>query len=132
MSLLSDKTRILIDALTLTTSYVAGTVFDVQDFSETVHYIKYTPGTNGDTLHYKVEFSTDGTDWHPEPDETVAVGVGTVIPKSRVFVAITGSEQFVPALSMPVGDFKMRVLVKETVSVGHGTVTWESRASQLI
>ena len=118
--------------LAIVAAFVAGSkLFDVQDYTETTHYIEYIPTNSGDSIQYKLEFSTDGVLWHPEPDEVVASGVGTVIPKTRTFVSLAASIQFVPVLSMPVADNFMRILVKETVASTFGVVTWRSRATKL-
>lgn len=127
-------------ALTLTTSFVAsgtggpsptGTIADVTDYTETSTYIVYDPVTTGDSLQYKLEFSNDGTNWHPEPDEVVASGVGTVIIKTRDYVSLATAAVNVPVLSMPVNDKFMRILVKETVAAGHGTVIVNTIVSKL-
>ena len=126
------KLRKIYDEVTLTAAFAAsGDVIDVVDNSETTIYIEYTPGTSLDSIQYQLEFTYDGTNWFPEPDEVVAAGVATVIPKSRTFVSLDGTKQFVPVLSMPVADKQARLLVKETISVGHGTVTVNTRTQRL-
>lgn len=127
-----DKVKpLLANEVTLTANFVEVAKMDVQDMTETVFNILYTPGTDGDSIEYAVEFSTNGTEWHPEPDEAVVAGVGTVIPKTRTFLSLTANQQFVPVLSMPVADLQVRVLAKETAAAGFGTVTINARASRL-
>lgn len=129
-------------AKTLTTSFVAsgtggasptGVVADVTDYAESTTYIRYTPSTTLNVLHYKLQFSNDGTLWYAEPDETVAAGVATVIEKTRIFVATGAVVESVPVLSMPVADKFMRILVKEVLTGGgaHGTVIVNSLVSKL-
>lgn len=126
-------------ALTLTTSFVAsgtsstGVIADVTDYTESSTYITYVSSTIGNSLQYKLEFSNDGTNWHPEPDEAVSSGVATVVLKSRDYVSLTAVTVNVPVLSMPVNDKFMRIAVKETLGGGgaHGTVTVNSIISKL-
>ena len=133
MSRTGDKIKTLLDEVTLTADYVASSeIFYVQDYTESTHYIDYTPGTSGDKLSYKIEFSNDGTTWHSEPDESVSSGVATVVIKEREYTSTSGSLQRVPVVSMPVSDKFLRVLVKETVPGStFGKVTWNSRRSKL-
>jgi len=126
-----DKKRTIINAVTLTAVFVASSAMDVVGFTEATFYIKYTPGTAADSIEYELEFNTDGSTWHPEPDEVVVSAKGTILPKTRTFVSTGAGEQLVPVLSMPVSDRQVRILVKETAAGVFGTVTVDSRASQL-
>jgi hypothetical protein len=132
MSKTGDKTKTLLNGTTLTASYVASSeLFYVQDYTETTHYIDYTPGTNGNSLQYKIEFSNDGSTWYNEPNEAVSGSTATVTVKDRTYTSTSGSAQRVPVISMPVSDKFLRVLVKETAAGGFGTVTWNARRSKL-
>jgi len=61
----------------LTTSYVAGTVTDVEDFGMLVLLVKYTMGTgeSDNAVVLKVEFSTDGTNFYRQTDNNATVEV---------------------------------------------------------
>lgn len=128
---LPTKARTLSDGVTLTASLVAGSTLDVTEYTEVTLYLIYTPGTSADSIQYNVEFSNDGTNWHPEPDETVASGVATVITKSRTFTSTSGSAHNLPVVSMPVADKFLRVRTKETAAGSFGTVTVNALATRL-
>ena len=129
-----DKKKTILDNVTLTTTAANNVgVFYIQDYTESTIYIRYTSSTTGNSIQYFLEFSNDGVNYNPEPNETVAAGVATAIIKSRDYVSLGTAATFIPAISMPVNDMFMRILIKETLGGGgaHGTVTVDARRSKL-
>jgi len=114
------------DALAVITKNI-----DCTDYTEMTIYPIWTPGSIGDTLSSKVELSNDDSNWHAEPDETVAAGVGTVIAKTREFVSLTTSAETVPVISIPVSDRRARIGFSETAAGTAGVLTVHVRLSRL-
>lgn len=123
---LIPRTKTYATAKALTTSLVnAGTVIDCSGFTELVIYIDFDPATSGDAINSQVLFSHDQTDFHAEPDEVVAVGIGTQLNKERTFVSTVGGSNKVPAISIPVADRWARIFLKDDVgTTGTADVTY--------
>jgi hypothetical protein len=62
------RTGVIRASAPLTSSYVPGTVIDVEDFGMLVLLVKYTMGSgeSGNAVVLKVELSTDGTSFHQQ------------------------------------------------------------------
>lgn len=63
----------------LTSSFVPGTVIDVEDYGVLSLLVKYTMGTgeSGNSVVLKVEVSADGTNFYCETDNEVSLSVKT-------------------------------------------------------
>jgi hypothetical protein len=115
------RTGLMRASAPLTTSYVASTPIDVQDFGMLVLLVKYTMGSGESTnsLVLKVEFSTDGTNFYQQTNNAT-----TVEPRQHVFTAQSepGTYDCI-AIVLPVAAVShVRVSVKETgVDANAGT-----------
>lgn len=105
----------------LTTSYVAGTVYQEQGLGQNIDpimnnqlmlYVALTLGSLT-SAELKVEFSDDGTNWYQETSSSVSAGTST---DSLVTHTFTASGNY--RLPISIADRKIRVSVK-----GTGTVT---------
>jgi len=120
-----DKKILHYDNVTLTAAQSAAGVtnnIDVTGFDQASIYVEYDPAVAAEVITTGVEFSTDGTTWFPETDETVTSGVATQVAKTRAFTSVGGASQSLPVISIPVADRRMRVLVSDSVGTT-GTVT---------
>ena len=105
----------------LTTSYVAGTVIDAEDFGMLVLLVKYTMGTgeSSNAVVLKVEFSTDGTNFYQQTDNDATVQL-----REYSFTAESNPGTYdAIAIVLPVaGISRVRVSAKETgVATNAGT-----------
>jgi hypothetical protein len=105
----------------LTSSYVPGTVVNVEDFGMLVLLVKYTMGSgeSGNAVVLKVEFSTDGTNFYQQTD-----GQPTVALRTYTFTAVSSPGTYDAfAIVLPVtGISHARVSAKETgVATNAGT-----------
>jgi hypothetical protein len=105
----------------LTSSYVAGTVIDVEDFGMLVLLVKYTMGSgeSANSVVLKVELSTDGTNFYrlTNNDATLAL-------RDYTFQAVSSPGTYdALAIAVPVaGVSRVRVSAKETgVATNYGT-----------
>jgi|GEM_PF-1544365 len=105
----------------LTTSYVAGTVIDVEDFGMVLLLVKYTMGTgeSSNAVVLKAEFSTDGTNFYEQTDNEATLGL-----REYSFTAQSDPGTYDAfAIVIPVaGISHLRVSAKETgVATNAGT-----------
>lgn len=146
MSDIPDKVITLYRTETLTLTLAETGVLkelDVEGYDKMTIYPEYTASTIGNTLITKLFFNNikndptdaeanDGLLYHPEPDESVAAGVATVVAKTREYVALTAAAEAVPPISMPINDKKVKLFIAEIIPAGgHGTVTITVRLSRL-
>lgn len=107
------RSGVIRSSAALTTSYVAGTVIEVEDFGMLVLLVKYTMGTgeSNNAVVLKVEFSTDGTNFYQQTDSEATVGL-----RKYTFTAqsVPGTYDSI-AIVLPVaGIANVRVSAKET------------------
>jgi hypothetical protein len=97
----------------LTSSYVAGTVINVEDFGMLVLLVRYTMGTgeSSNAVVLKVEFSTDGTSFYQQTDNEATVAL-----RAYTFTAVSSPGTYDAfAVVLPVtGISHVRVSAKET------------------
>jgi len=97
----------------LTTSYVAGTVIDVTDFGMLAVLVKYTMGTgeDGNAIVFKVECSTDGTNFYQQTNDAATVELREY---SFTAVSAPGAYDSIAVLVPVAGVSHVRVSAKET------------------
>jgi hypothetical protein len=105
----------------LTSSYVAGTVIDVEDFGMLVLLVKYTMGSgeSANSVLLKVELSTDGTTFYRETNNDATLAL-----REYAFQAVSspGTYDAFALVVAVAGVTRVRVSAKETgVSSNYGT-----------
>ena len=105
----------------LTSSYVAGTVIDAEDFGTLVLLVKYTMGSaeTGNTAVLKVEWSADGTNFYQQTNHEATVGLREY---SFTAVSVAGTYDWL-AIAVPIAALSnVRVSAKESgVASNYGT-----------
>ena len=97
----------------LTSSYVAGTVINVEDFGMLVLLVKYTMGSgeSSNAVVLKAELSTDGTNYYQQTDSEATVGL-----REYTFTAVSspGAYDWLAIVIPVAGVTRVRVSAKET------------------
>ena len=115
------RTGIIRASAALTSSYVAGTVIDAEDFGTLVVLVKYTMGSGetGNIVKLKIEWSTDGTNFYQQTNNEATVGL-----REYAFTAVSeaGSYDWL-AIAVPIAALSnVRVSAKESgVGSNYGT-----------
>ena len=109
------------DAAILTTSYVDSDYVDCAGSNQVAVFFDYAKGSLT-SLEYQVWWSLDGTTWHQEVSELVAVGTTTITLQNSTYA---GSEKFYAAF--PVFGRYFKLMVK-----GTGTATGSSLKMDVI
>ena len=106
------RTGLIRASAPLTTSYVAGTAIDTEDFGMLVLLVKYTMGTgeSSNSVMVKVEFSADGTNFYQHTNNAPTVEL-----REYTFTAVSAPGTYDSiAVVLPVAAVaRLRVSVKE-------------------
>lgn len=115
--LLAFKSTTVRAAAILTNAYVAGTVLeDCQSFNSLVINYDFTVGSLTD-CHFKIETSTDGTNYYPLMSDSISAGVDTLAPLLYKITA-TGKGSTTP--------LTINTKYVKVSAIGTGTVTTSS------
>jgi len=120
-----DKKLIIDTPVTLTGSYAAArsAVIPIAMGEQAILNIAYTMGAaeTGNSLNFKIEFSTNGVTYHQDISQTTASGAATLYKLEYTFAATgaAGTYDYI-RFPLPIAEGYAKIWVKETGIAANG------------